>query len=233
MTYIAGSITGSFKIDLFVIWSEVVWERSKKTFLCQLKNMMLNSVSLHGVPGTQRVFLQLHDKVYVDNSGAIKSNKEWVLETDGINLKTVMCINSVDFTCTYSNSCIEVFNVLGIEAAHTAIMRVLCGVIKFDGSYVNYRHLTLLCDLMMHRGSLMESAAFSPNLDSDTSPWCWSTSLYATFPSYNHGRGPMLPTPTLNLTSPGYSPMHAAPAYSPAPLAYSPTSPQWSPSSLA
>ena len=29
------------------------------------------------------------------------------------------------------------------------------GVIEFDSSYVNYRHLALLCDLMTHRGSLM------------------------------------------------------------------------------
>jgi DNA-directed RNA polymerase II subunit RPB1 len=34
-------------------------------------------------------------------------------------------------------------------------MRELRGVIEFDGSYVNYRHLALLCDLMTHRGSLM------------------------------------------------------------------------------
>jgi len=116
---------------------------------------MLNSISLGDVPGIPRIFLQPHDKVYVNNSGAIKSKKEWVLEMDGINLKTVMCIDSVDFTRMYSNSCIKVFNVLGIEAARTAIMRELRGVIEFDGSYVNYRHLALLCDLMTHRGSLM------------------------------------------------------------------------------
>jgi len=34
-------------------------------------------------------------------------------------------------------------------------MRELRGVIEFDGSYVNYRHFALLCDLMTHRGTLM------------------------------------------------------------------------------
>jgi DNA-directed RNA polymerase II subunit RPB1 len=33
-------------------------------------------------------------------------------------------------------------------------MRELHRVIKFDGSYVIYRYLDLLCDLMMQRGSL-------------------------------------------------------------------------------
>lgn len=78
-----------------------------------------------------------------------------VLETDGIDLKTVMCIDGVDFKRTYSNTCVEIFNVLGIEAARAAILKELRGVIEFDGSYVNYRHLAILCDLMTHRGSLI------------------------------------------------------------------------------
>jgi DNA-directed RNA polymerase II subunit RPB1 len=85
----------------------------------------------------------------------VEKGKEWVLETDGVNLRTVMCIDGVDFKRTYSNSCVEIFNVLGIEAARAAIMRELRGVIEFDGSYVNYRHLALLCDLMTQRGTLM------------------------------------------------------------------------------
>jgi DNA-directed RNA polymerase II subunit RPB1 len=114
---------------------------------------------LRGVKGIERVFLQKHDKVVITADGSIKAHdeeeKEWVLETDGVNLKTVMCIEGVDFKRTYSNNCVEIFNVLGIEAARAAIMKELRNVIEFDGSYVNYRHLALLCDLMTHRGSLM------------------------------------------------------------------------------
>ena len=66
-----------------------------------------------------------------------------------------MCLDGVDFTRMYSNSCLEIFDVLGIEAARATIMKELRGVIEFDGSYVNYRHLALLCDLMTHRGHLM------------------------------------------------------------------------------
>ncbi|KAF8885266.1 hypothetical protein CPB84DRAFT_1850463 [Gymnopilus junonius] len=163
MHYVAGRIAESFKTDLFVIWSEDNSEKlvircrvlgspdkdddgmgtiEEDIFLRQLENTMLNSVSLRGVKGIHRVFLTEQDK-------------EWVLETDGVNLKTVMCIDGVDFRRTYSNSCVEIFNVLGIEAARAAIMKELRGVIEFDGSYVNYRHLALLCDLMTHRGTLM------------------------------------------------------------------------------
>ncbi|KAE9393327.1 beta and beta-prime subunits of DNA dependent RNA-polymerase [Gymnopus androsaceus JB14] len=178
MAYVASRIAESFKTDLFVIWSEDNAEKlvircralggadkdedgtetlEEDTFLRQLENTMLNSVSLRGVQGIKRVFLTRHDMIKTKEDGSIvmEKEKEWVLETDGINLKTVVCIDGVDFTRTYSNSCVEIFNVLGIEAARLAILKELRGVIEFDGSYVNYRHLAILCDLMMHRGSLM------------------------------------------------------------------------------
>ncbi|KDQ53026.1 hypothetical protein JAAARDRAFT_197811 [Jaapia argillacea MUCL 33604] len=178
MPYVAGRIADSFKTDLFVIWSEDNSENliircrvlggadkdedtlgtvEEDIFLRQLENTMLNSVSLRGVKDIKRVFLLEHDKVTVTDDGSIEArrDKEWVLETDGVNLKTVMCVDGVDFKRTYSNSCVEIFNVLGIEAARAAIMKELRGVIEFDGSYVNYRHLALLCDLMTHRGTLM------------------------------------------------------------------------------
>ncbi|KAI0757559.1 beta and beta-prime subunits of DNA dependent RNA-polymerase [Daedaleopsis nitida] len=179
MTYVANRIAQSFKTDLFVIWSEDNSEKlvircrvlggadkdeedlgqvEEDIFLRQLENTMLNSVDLRGVPGIQRVFLLQHDMIVITPNGSIEARaaeKEWVLETDGVNLKTVMCIDGVDFKRTYSNNCVEIFDVLGIEAARAAIMKELRNVIEFDGSYVNYRHLALLCDLMTHRGTLM------------------------------------------------------------------------------
>ncbi|KAG6820127.1 hypothetical protein H0H93_005002, partial [Arthromyces matolae] len=173
MQYVATRIAESFKTDLFVIWSEDNSEKliircrviggkdeeddkiEEDQFLRALETTMLNSVSLRGVKGVKRVFLMEQKKVVITPEGSIDTEEEWVLETDGVNLKSVMTVEGVDFQRTYSNSCVEIFNVLGIEAARAAIMKELRGVIEFDGSYVNYRHLALLCDLMTHRGSLM------------------------------------------------------------------------------
>ncbi|KZT42808.1 beta and beta-prime subunits of DNA dependent RNA-polymerase [Sistotremastrum suecicum HHB10207 ss-3] len=182
MPYVASRIAESFSKDLFVMWSEDNSEKliircrvlagmdkdeddlgtvEEDVFLRQLENTMLNSVSLRGVAGVERVFMQRQDRVHIGPDGSLVSKarteeeKEWVLETNGINLKTVMTVDGVDFKRTYSNSCVEIFNVLGIEAARAAIMKELRNVIEFDGSYVNYRHLALLCDLMTHRGTLM------------------------------------------------------------------------------
>ena len=67
--------------------------------------------------------------VSLDGSIRVEKEKEWVLETDGVSLKIIMCINGVDFRRTYSNSCVEIFNVLGIEAAQAAILKELHSVI--------------------------------------------------------------------------------------------------------
>jgi DNA-directed RNA polymerase II subunit RPB1 len=45
--------------------------------------------------------------------------------------------------------------VLGIEAVRNALLKELRAVISFDGSYVNYRHLATLADVMTYRGYLM------------------------------------------------------------------------------
>lgn len=59
---------------------------------------------------------------------------------------------NVDSVRTTSNDICEIFEVLGIEAVRKAIEREMNHVISFDGSYVNYRHLALLCDVMTAKG---------------------------------------------------------------------------------
>ncbi|KAH9014808.1 hypothetical protein EDB83DRAFT_2190953, partial [Lactarius deliciosus] len=79
------------------------------------------------------------------------------LEMDDTNLAQVMCLNDVNLMRTYSNNGVEIliFNVLGIEATRTAIMRKLRHVIECDDSYIDYRHLALLCAPMTRPGPLM------------------------------------------------------------------------------
>ena len=66
-----------------------------------------------------------------------------------------MCHPDVDYKRTVSNHLIEIMDVLGIEAARLALLKEMRGVIEFDGSYVNYRHLAALVDSMTSRGHFM------------------------------------------------------------------------------
>eukprot|EP00762_Andalucia_godoyi_P007867 ANDGO_01232.mRNA.1 DNA-directed RNA polymerase II subunit 1 len=92
-------------------------------------------------------------KVYMREEG--KGTNLWLLDTDGTNLMEVLSFKKVDPRKTTSNDIVEIFECLGIEGARGALLRELRKVIEFDGSYVNYRHLAILCDVMTAHGQLM------------------------------------------------------------------------------
>jgi DNA-directed RNA polymerase II subunit RPB1 len=57
-------------------------------------------------------------------------------------------LDYIDSNRTISNDIIEIFDVLGMEAARQCIYNELAEVLEFDGSYVNAHHMALLCDRM-------------------------------------------------------------------------------------
>jgi hypothetical protein len=124
------------------------------TFLKNIEGTLLTQVALQGVHGIKKVFIRETDRLVPDAAaaGGYASEKEWMLDTEGVNLLEVMSHPAVDATRTISNDLTEVIEVLGIEAARGALLKEVRGVIEFDGSYVNYRHLAILCDAMTTRG---------------------------------------------------------------------------------
>ena len=124
------------------------------TFLKKIEASLLTQCALQGVNNIKKVFIRETDRLIPDAaaSGGYASEKEWMLDTEGVNLLEVMCHPAVDATRTISNDLHEVIDVLGIEAARGALLKEVRGVIEFDGSYVNYRHLAILCDAMTSRG---------------------------------------------------------------------------------
>jgi DNA-directed RNA polymerase II subunit RPB1 len=130
---------------------------SEDLFLKKIESNILCSMALQGVPGIRKVFTRKEKLKFFKSDGSFEQNSqlEWVLDTEGINLREVMALPLVDHTRTTSNSVIEINEVLGIEAARAAILYELRKVISFDGSYVNFRHLAMLVDVMTFRGEIM------------------------------------------------------------------------------
>ncbi|KAL9179832.1 LOW QUALITY PROTEIN: hypothetical protein ACHAXT_007802 [Thalassiosira profunda] len=125
-------------------------------FLKRLEKNMLQTLKLRGVEDVKKVFMREEKKtIWDDEKGFDRDQKHWVLETDGTNLMQVLGLEHVDGTRTISNDIVEVFMVLGIEGVRAAILSELRNVISFDGSYVNYRHLACLVDVMTMQGHLM------------------------------------------------------------------------------
>ncbi|GMI08152.1 hypothetical protein TrLO_g5004, partial [Triparma laevis f. longispina] len=124
-------------------------------FLRRLEKNMLGKLKLRGIEDVKKVFMREGKKtIWNDNVGFDVQN-EWVLETDGTSLLEVLSVDYIDATRTISNDIVEIFRVLGIEGVRGALLSELRNVISFDGSYVNYRHLACLVDVMTVHGHLM------------------------------------------------------------------------------
>ncbi|GJN39639.1 hypothetical protein PR202_gb28770 [Eleusine coracana subsp. coracana] len=138
-------------------------------FLKKIEGNMLTEMALRGIPDINKVFIKYGKVNKFDDNEGFKPDNEWMLDTEGVNLLAVMCHEDVDATRTTSNHLIEVIEVLGIEAVRRALLDELRVVISFDGSYVNYRHLAILCDTMTYRGHLMAITRHGINRN-DTGP---------------------------------------------------------------
>ena len=139
---------------------EQIDKMEDETFLRCVEQNLLTDLTLQGIEAISKVYMykpQSDDKkkIVMTPDGGFQTVAEWLLETDGTALLKVLSEPSVDSVRSYSNDICEVFEVLGIEAVRKAIEREMDHVISFDGSYVNYRHLALLCDVMTAKGHLM------------------------------------------------------------------------------
>jgi len=127
-------------------------------FLKELEASMLSDMlTLRGVPSITRVFMRNVKREGVNmDTGEEEKKFEWVLDTEGVNLMAVMCADKkIDATRCTSNDIVEIIRILGAEAVRGQLLHELRSVIEFDGSYVNYRHLAILCDVMTFRGHLL------------------------------------------------------------------------------
>ncbi len=77
---------------------------------------------------------------------------EWVIVTEGSNLKEVLKIEGVDAENVMTNSIQEVAEVLGIEAARNSIIREAMETLGEAGLDVDIRHIMLVADLMTNDG---------------------------------------------------------------------------------
>ncbi|MEM0057085.1 MAG: DNA-directed RNA polymerase subunit A', partial [Candidatus Geothermarchaeota archaeon] len=111
-----------------------------------LNNKFLNK-HIAGVSGIVRVTVE---KVYDPTI----DEEEWVIYTAGSNLKEVLTIEEVDPTRTITNDIYEIYRVLGIEAARTAIINEIKSVMDEQGLDVDYRHIMLVADAMTRDGTI-------------------------------------------------------------------------------
>ena len=85
----------------------------------------------------------------------LEDGEEFVLYTEGSNLKKVLDIDGVDASRTTCNNIHEIHNNLGIEAAREAIIEETMNTLEEQGlDDVNIRHLMLVADIMTNTGDI-------------------------------------------------------------------------------
>jgi DNA-directed RNA polymerase subunit A" len=77
-----------------------------------------------------------------------REETEFIIYTEGSNLTDVLIIPEVDFKRTTTNSIVEIEEVLGLEAARSAIVNEMIDTLKKGGLEVDLRHVMLVADQM-------------------------------------------------------------------------------------
>ncbi|MDH7593888.1 MAG: DNA-directed RNA polymerase subunit A'' [Methanomicrobiales archaeon] len=85
-----------------------------------------------------------------------KEGEEYVLYTEGSNLKDVLDIQGVDGIRTRSNNVSEIASILGIEAARNAIIHEAMSTLNEQGIHVDVRHIMLVADMMCMDGEVKQ-----------------------------------------------------------------------------
>ena len=117
-------------------------------YLKNFQDSLLDNLVLRGVKNISKVILRKLQNVMTLEEGNYNKKDMWVLDTVGTNLLDVLALDYIDSVNTISNDIAEVYRTLGIEAARQMIYDEIAEVIEFDGTYINYHHLSLLCDRM-------------------------------------------------------------------------------------
>jgi DNA-directed RNA polymerase II subunit RPB1 len=123
--------------------------------LKNFQDQLLEGIVLRGVKNINKVILRKVKDNLVEKGGAFTKEDIWVLDTIGTNLLDVLGLDYIDSRRTISNDIVEIFDVLGMEAARQAIYNEISEVLEFDGSYVNAHHMALLCDRMTFSNKLI------------------------------------------------------------------------------
>lgn len=95
---------------------------------------------------------------YFDNNGDIQEDKQYLLQTQGINLEELALIRGLDMEQTYCNDVPTIYDTYGIEAARTAFIKEFSIAVESSGSggaSTNFQHVELLADCVTHLGTLI------------------------------------------------------------------------------
>ena len=137
-----------------------------------LKNFqdnLLNNLVLRGIKNIDSVLPRKITDNMVEEEGSYVKKTAWVIDTVGTNLIDLLALDFIDANRTFTNDIQEIYRTFGIESARQAIFNEISEVIEFDSTYINYHHLSILCDRMTCNDTMVSIFRHGLNND-DTGP---------------------------------------------------------------
>ena len=122
-------------------------EEAKQVYLEEIMAPTLQRMKLFGIEGVKEIFYE-------------KKGKEWMVETEGSNLKKILGLSKVDKKRTISNNMWDIYECFGVEATRKFLIDEFKSVISSDGTFVNDCHATLLVDVMTYSGSIISISRY-------------------------------------------------------------------------
>jgi DNA-directed RNA polymerase II subunit RPB1 len=138
--------------------------------LADIQDIIINKFNLKGDELITKIDSIQHDSnLSFDNvEEEPSSTKEYVIYTEGINLQKLRQIPYIDQNRTVCNSIDIIYRLYGIEAARSGLVKEVDGTFTNGGSTINFHHVSIVCDLMTHSGSITSIDRFGLNrLDTD------------------------------------------------------------------
>jgi DNA-directed RNA polymerase beta' subunit len=145
----------------FIIKDTPPTEEKSEDMILTIKNLektILNDVVIKGIKGVNSASMEKTDSMLYkmgEKSEDYEPKSTWVLYTEGSNLLEIFSHPHVDASRTFTNNIYEIYETLGIEAAREVILSEITDLIGSDGTYINFRHTSLLADTMVNRGGIM------------------------------------------------------------------------------
>ena len=104
-------------------------------------NELVQGLKVKGIDGIRRAIIR-------------RESVGYVIYTEGSNLSKVLKLPHIDHTRTTTNNIMEIYEVLGIEAARSSIIKEASRTLGEQGLSVDVRHIMLVSDLMTYDGAV-------------------------------------------------------------------------------
>jgi len=124
------------------------------TILSTIQDILLYKFNIKGYENISKISKIDHQQyISFDNEDqSSETAREYVVMTVGIEMESIRKFYGVDINRTYCNDVHKLYQLFGIEAARTALIKEYERA--FEGNDVNTAHIMLLCDVMTNTGSI-------------------------------------------------------------------------------